>query len=149
MATTDTQPTSGPGKPSALDASLRLVGELAEAMNGQVQRAVRQIDDTEAVSLPPRIVNALRYEARELERECGRLRERFALEGIEQPGPAVSPPPPAERSLRADTRADAARTLALELRALGIERDEVASRLVNTFEVDDAERVVDSVFIER
>ena len=110
---------------------------------------MRQIDDAEAVSLPPRIVEALRSEARELERECGLLRERFALEAIEEPAPAVSPPPPADRRLQADSRADAARTLALELRALGIERNEVASRLVNTFEVDDPERIVDSVFVER
>ena len=149
MGTTDTQRQSAPRQPSALDASLRLVAELAEAMNGQVERAMRQIDGAEGLSLPPRIVDALRREARELERECGLLRERFALDAVEPPAPVGSSPPPGAPSLEASSRADAARTLALELRALGIERDEVASRLVNTFEVDDPERIVDSVFVER
>ena len=149
MATTDAKATDT-RQASALDAPLRLISELAEAMAGQVQRAVRQIDDAAGLSLPPRVVDVLASDARELERECGMLRERFALEAVPATAPPASPPPPPPRSGQsAASRADAARTLALELRALGIERDEVASRLVNTFEVDDPDSIVDSVFVER
>jgi len=132
---------------SALDASLRLVEELAEAMSGQVQRALRQIERAGAVSLPPRSVEALGSETAALEQECRELRLRVGLEEISPASPAAASPAyvPGTRSR---DRTDAARTLALELRALGIERDEVANRLVNTFEVEDSEGIVDSVFVE-
>lgn len=138
----------GSRQASALDASLRLVEELAEAMSGQVQRALRQIERSPTVSLPPRTAEAMATETTELKRECGALRDRLGIDEI----PAMSENPPAPQGYvpgtRPGNRADAARTLALELRALGIERDEVANRLVSTFEVEDSEAIVDSVFVE-
>lgn len=140
---------TGARQASALDASLRLVAELAEAMSGQVQRALRQIDGAASVSLPSRATKALGAETGALERECRALRERL---GLEELSATALTPLPSRRAYapgtRVANRADAARTLALELRALGIGRDEVANRLVNTFEVDDPEGIVDSAFVE-
>lgn len=141
----------GSRQASALDASLRLVEELAEAMSGQVQRALRQIErSATAAPLPPRAVGALGTETAALERECGALRDRL---GFDEISPSAEPPTRAPAAYVPGTRpgtnrADAARALALELRALGIERDEVANRLVSTFEVQDSEGIVDSVFVE-
>jgi hypothetical protein len=137
------------GEASALDASARLIAELAESMSGQAQRALRQIGAADAVELSPRAVEALGRDAAELERQCRGIRERLGLDEL----PATVPAPP-RRSRRTSpdrgtSPADAARTLALELRALGIERDEVAKRLVDTFEVDDPKSIVDSAFTER
>lgn len=134
---------------SALDASLRLVTELAEAMSGQVQRALRQIDGAPAVSLPPRTVEALGTDAGALQLECRALCDRLGLEEISEATPAPGPSPrPYAPGTRTGNRAEVARTLAVELRALGIGRDEVANRLVSTFEVEDSQGIVDSVFVE-
>ncbi len=147
MATTSTN-AAGSRQASALDASLRLVAELAEAISGQVQRALRQIERSAAVSLPPRTVEALGTETKTLEAECGALRDRLGFDEIPASGATPSVPQAYAPGTRSGNRADAARTLALELRALGIERDEVANRLVSTFEVEDSEGIVDSVFVE-
>ena len=139
----------GSGHQSGLDASLRLIAELAEAMSGQVDRALRQIDAAPALSLPSRTVEVLAAEARGLAAECRSLPDRVGPEARLSPPSDTAPTrPPAPSAPRGAAGADAARTLALELRALGIGREEIANRLVNTFEVDDPEAIVDGVFAE-
>jgi hypothetical protein len=139
----------GSGNQSALDASLRLIAELGEAMSGQVSRVLRQIEAASTLSVPSRTVEVLAAEARGLAAECRALRDRLGPEDRPvTPSGAAGPRPAAPIAPRAAPRADAARTLALELRALGVDREEIASRLVNTFEVDDPEAIVEGVFTE-
>ncbi len=143
-----TSPQTSTRKASALDTSLRLIEELAQAMSGQVQRGLRQIERAGGVSLPPRSVEALGSDARTLEVQCRGLRERVGLEEVSASASTAAAPAAYVPGTRGGSQTDAARTLALELQALGIERDEVANRLVNTFEVEDSEGIVDSVFVE-
>lgn len=150
MATESSQ-AAGTAQTSALDASLRLVRDLAEALSGQVGRAVRQLEQAPGIPVPSPSVEALRAETAELARECQALRDRLGVAEtpFAVPAPSRLGPEPAYVPRRsADARRDAAITLARELRALGIERDEVASRLLNTFEVEDSDGILDTVFVE-
>lgn len=122
--------------------TLRLIGDLADALGTQVRRLER-LNGEPPASLPTDPIKALARESAQVSRRCAELR---AAAG-EVPGEVVelrSEPTPPPRDHGAPP--DAVQTLALEMRMEGRTRDEIEDYLSRSFGRDDAARIADEVF---
>lgn len=144
----DRAPAAGAGDASALQATVRLVDELVDALVGQVRRATRQSET--AGDLPRGTKKALKEladDAASIEGHSAELRE--ALGAVVE---AAKPPPaPAVADASAAVQAGSSsdeivRSLAIDLRLQGHSPEEVRRRLEQTFGADQTAGVIDEVF---
>jgi hypothetical protein len=129
----------GTGAPRAdLQKTLDLLVDLAESLVAETARlrgAAGADGDT-----PDRLIETLT-------RELGRVRQRCdAIARELAPRNAADAPGPAAPEARPPTDVEGAETLALELKLAGASADEVLRTLQETFDREDAARIVDRVF---
>jgi hypothetical protein len=136
----------------ALLETLRLIGDLGEALQTQVSRLER-LSGSLPGGTPSAMIDALTADAERLKSRCEELRRRL---GDSTPAGVVEARAPAatddaDDGERADETpiqpADAVHTLAIEMRMEGRTRDEVEEYLAQSFGRDDAARVADEVFL--
>ena len=135
----------------ALRATLDLVEQLVEALEGQVRRAQRQT--ASAASLPHgarETIEEVAAEAARIQAQSARLPAALGAGLLEPPGPQPSRDPPESAGRRAEHSAqptrDVVRALAIDLRLQGRSREEARERLERTFGVERAAGVLDEVF---
>ena len=132
----------------AIRETLRLIGDLSDALATQLDRVERLSDELPSVPSTG-VGSALADDAARIKQHCEQLRDE--LDRQETQGPrAPSPPevgepiaPAPEPVARGD---DAVRSLAIEMKLEGRSQDEVRDYLGSTFGRDDAARIVEDVF---
>jgi hypothetical protein len=136
----------------ALLETLRLIGDLGEALQTQVRRLER-LSGSLPGGTPSAMIDALTADAERLKSRCEELRRRL---GDSTTADVVDLHAPAGAEDTADAEpadeappgpADAVHTLAIEMRMEGRTRDEVEEYLAQSFGRDDAARVADEVFL--
>jgi hypothetical protein len=136
----------------ALLETLRLIGDLGEALQTQVRRLER-LSGSLPGGTPSAMIDALTGDAERLKSRCEELRRRLGdsptADVVELRTPAAADDAadaePADEA--APATADAVHTLAIEMRMEGRTRDEVEEYLAQSFGRDDAARVADEVFL--
>lgn len=148
MATDDSSLHDGADAPQDdLRATLALVGELAEAMGGQIRRARRLLADQPRADIAPGVLEGFEEVADSLHRRCvllvngGHLRLEPGL------GPAGSTALSAVAPLDSESQTEnAVRTLARDLKREGRLREDVVRTLADDFGLENVEHVVSEVF---
>jgi hypothetical protein len=129
--------------------TLRLIGDLGEALATQVRRLERL--SAELPGGPPSgMIGALAGDAERVKQRCDELRRRL---GDSDPAEVVELSPRASKAeedaateVTAAATGDAVHTLAIEMRMEGRTRDEVEEYLARSFGRNDAARIADEAF---
>jgi hypothetical protein len=136
----------------ALRETLRLIGDLGEALTTQVRRLAR-LADGETKAPPSDLIDSLVEDAERIRQRCTELRKRIDEPDETWVGKPPSQPAEAESAAGTTTRAetpaaigDAVHTLAIEMRMDGRTREEVEDYLARSFGRDDAARIAEEVF---
>lgn len=142
-----TPPSTPEQQRDAIRDTLRLVGDLSDALATQLGRVERL---SGGLSAPPSagVGSALAEDAARIKQHCEQLREELdRQQAREDPppstGPAQADAPAGEPDAGGD---DAVRSLAIEMKLEGRSQAEVREYLGSTFGRDDAGRIVEDVF---
>jgi hypothetical protein len=134
----------------ALLETLRLIGDLGEALETQVRRLER-LSGSLPGGTPSAMIDALTGDAERLKSRCNELRRRLGDSGpaevVELRAPAAADDGHEPAGETPPATADAVHTLAIEMRMEGQTREEVEEYLAQSFGRDDAARVADEVFL--
>jgi hypothetical protein len=134
----------------ALLETLRLIGDLGEALETQVRRLER-LSGSLPGGTPSAMIDALTADAERLKSRCNELRRRLGdstpAEVVELRASAAADDARAPAGETPPVTADAVHTLAIEMRMEGRTREEVEEYLAQSFGRDDAARVADEVFL--
>ena len=131
----------------ALLETLRLIGDLGEALETQVRRLER-LSGPLPGGTPSAMIDALAEDAERIRGRCEELRRRLGDSAQAEVVPLRASPGGDEAGAgeRQPGTADAVHTLAIEMRMEGRTRDQVEEYLAQSFGRDDAARVADEVF---
>jgi hypothetical protein len=132
----------------ALLETLRLIGDLGEALETQVRRLER-LSGSLPGGTPSAMIDALTGDAERVRSRCVELRHRLGDSALAEVVELHAPADGAVQEPAGDTppaTGDAVHTLAIEMRMEGRTRDEVEEYLAQSFGRDDAARVADEVF---
>lgn len=147
MATDDSSRHDGADAPQdELRTTLALVGELAEAMGGQLRRARRLLADQPRADIAPGVLEGFEEVAESVHRGCVLL-----INGGQLRKPALGRAGTTDLSAVAplDTESqteNAVRTLARDLKREGRQREDVVRTLTDDFGLENVEHVVSEVF---
>ena len=149
----------------SLRETLRLACDLAEALSTQSDRAKRQADELDGLPLAATEIDRLVNQAARIHRQCTEMMDE--LDTIESARPLdAAPDADSELEIEADAEEDpldeqpagprigaheraiegAVQTLILDLKMSGRSRDEIEETLIETFGVERATEIVDTVF---
>jgi hypothetical protein len=132
----------------ALLETLRLIGDLGEALATQVRRLER-LDDELPGGTPSGMIDALAGDAEGIKQRSDELRRRLGDSDSAEVVELRAPASPVDDEAAAEVPAvtgDAVHTLAIEMRMQGRTRDEIEEYLAQSFGRDDAARIADDVF---
>lgn len=132
----------------ALLETLRLIGDLGEALATQVRRLERLGGELPG-GTPSGMIDALAGDADRVKERADELRRRLGDSGSAEVVELRAPAPASDEEAAAAEPAattDAVHTLAIEMRMEGRTRDEIEEYLAQSFGRDDAARIADEVF---
>jgi hypothetical protein len=129
--------------------SLRLLCDLADALDAQARRA-DGLSSVGGAPLAPELLQAIAADAQRLKRRCDQLRRALASDSAlsrppAAPGLRTRRPPVRSRPAVDDARA-AARTVAVDLKLVGLGPEEVSERLAEVVGEERAAALVEEVF---